>query len=101
MTLSEPALGPKTIHFNVTFSPIDVGSQAITATINQAHSIVEATGVDVEKCALGLPGTDPNNRGICAVGQVEVPKDYEFKRICKAWGGHLALESQIHCEFKP
>ena len=43
VNLSALALGPKTIHFNVIFSQADVGPQTIVATINQAHSVAEAT----------------------------------------------------------
>lgn len=71
----------------------------------------EGKSVDIDQCAESTIEDNPNPRGPiirtingvkvtteCDPGMIKVPR-LKFERICRRWGGHLEIESVIHCEF--
>ncbi|MBS1962111.1 MAG: hypothetical protein JST04_07845 [Bdellovibrionales bacterium] len=53
---------------------------------------------DVDRCAKSAIQDNPNDRGRCSIGYIQVDR-LKFEKICNNNGGHLVPESSIHCEF--
>jgi hypothetical protein len=58
----------------------------------------KGTSVDIDGCALSTVDDNPNDKGSCGSGYIEVEKK-EIKRLCNKYFGTLVNESTIHCEF--
>ncbi len=58
----------------------------------------KGTSVDIDRCAMPTNKNNPNPRGDCPNGWIQVNRA-NIEEICKYYGGYLENEPTIHCEF--
>ena len=58
----------------------------------------KGTGVDIDRCALSTMQDNPNPKGNCSNGLIQVDR-IVIGESCKEHGGYLVREATIHCEF--
>jgi hypothetical protein len=66
---------------------------------NKPHNLHrEGRSLDIDQCAQSEIPDNPNDRGNCPVGYINVDR-MELGDLCDFYNGYLVNEATIHCEF--